>query len=73
MRLPRRGSRPFIFPKFDKDCQSLHCEVINISLTLELENAVKAKVESGLYNNASEVVRVLHSAMDFKRHLLPDA
>lgn len=27
-----------------------------ISLTPELENAVKAKVASGLYNNASEVV-----------------
>lgn len=30
---------------------------MNISLTPELENAVKAKVESGLYNNASEVIR----------------
>lgn len=30
---------------------------MNISLTPELENAVKAKVKSGLYNNASEVVR----------------
>jgi antitoxin ParD1/3/4 len=28
-----------------------------ISLTPELENAIKAKVQSGLYNNASEVVR----------------
>ncbi|MEX1119755.1 MAG: type II toxin-antitoxin system ParD family antitoxin [Terrimicrobiaceae bacterium] len=30
---------------------------MNISLTPELEKAVKAKVQSGLYNNASEVVR----------------
>ena len=35
----------------------MHLEVVNISLTAELENAVKAKVDSGLYNNASEVVR----------------
>jgi antitoxin ParD1/3/4 len=31
--------------------------VMHISLTPELENAVKAKVQSGLYNNASEVIR----------------
>lgn len=30
---------------------------MHISLTPELEASVKAKVESGLYNNASEVVR----------------
>ena len=30
---------------------------MNISLTPELEEAVKRKVESGLYNNASEVIR----------------
>jgi antitoxin ParD1/3/4 len=30
---------------------------MNISLTAELERFVAAKVESGLYNNASEVVR----------------
>lgn len=30
---------------------------MNISLTPELEKAVKAKVQSGLYNNASEVIR----------------
>jgi antitoxin ParD1/3/4 len=28
-----------------------------VSLTAELESRVKAKVESGLYNNASEVIR----------------
>lgn len=30
---------------------------MNVSLTPELESAVKAKIASGLYNNASEVIR----------------
>ena len=30
---------------------------MNVSLTPELERFVQAKVESGLYNNASEIVR----------------
>ena len=30
---------------------------MNVSLTPELEQFIDAKVESGLYNNASEVVR----------------
>lgn len=30
---------------------------MNISLTPQLEKLVQAKVESGLYNNASEVIR----------------
>ena len=30
---------------------------MNVSLTPELENFVQGKVSSGLYNNASEVVR----------------
>jgi len=30
---------------------------VNISLTPELDRAVKEKVATGLYNNASEVVR----------------
>ncbi|MES9903678.1 MAG: type II toxin-antitoxin system ParD family antitoxin [Sedimenticola sp.] len=30
---------------------------MHISLTAELESRVKAKVASGLYNNASEVIR----------------
>lgn len=30
---------------------------MHVSLTPELESRVKAKVESGLYNNASEVIR----------------
>jgi antitoxin ParD1/3/4 len=31
--------------------------MMNVSLTPELEKFVEGKVESGLYNNASEVVR----------------
>jgi len=31
--------------------------IMHVSLTSELESRVKAKVESGLYNNASEVIR----------------
>ncbi len=30
---------------------------MNVSLTPELESAVKAKIASGLYNNASEIIR----------------
>jgi antitoxin ParD1/3/4 len=30
---------------------------MNVSLTPELERAVRRKVESGLYNNTSEVIR----------------
>ena len=30
---------------------------MNVSLTPELERIVREKVESGLYNNASEVIR----------------
>ncbi len=30
---------------------------MNISLTPELENVIKAEVDSGLYNNASEIIR----------------
>lgn len=30
---------------------------MHISLTTELESRIKAKVQSGLYNNASEVIR----------------
>ena len=31
--------------------------IVNVSLTPELEKFVDGKVESGMYNNASEVVR----------------
>ncbi|WP_320837107.1 type II toxin-antitoxin system ParD family antitoxin [Zhongshania sp.] len=37
---------------------------MHISLTAELESRVKAKVESGLYNNASEVIREALRFMD---------
>ena len=37
-------------PKYRED-------IMNVSLTPELEKFVDGKVESGLYNNASEVVR----------------
>jgi antitoxin ParD1/3/4 len=47
----------FVFRLLDRDCQRLNIPVMHISLTPELENAVKSKVKSGLYNNASEVVR----------------
>ncbi|EIC20541.1 type II toxin-antitoxin system ParD family antitoxin [Thiorhodovibrio frisius] len=37
---------------------------MHVSLTPELENRVKAKVQSGLYNNASEVIREALRFMD---------
>lgn len=37
---------------------------MHVSLTPELEVRVKAKVESGLYNNASEVIREALRFMD---------
>jgi len=37
---------------------------MHISLTSELESRIKLKVESGLYNNASEVVREALRFMD---------
>ena len=37
---------------------------MHVSLTPELEARVKAKVESGLYNNASEVIREALRFMD---------
>lgn len=37
---------------------------MHVSLTAELESRVKAKVESGLYNNASEVIREALRFMD---------
>lgn len=37
---------------------------MHVSLTPELENRVRDKVESGLYNNASEVIREALRFMD---------
>jgi len=38
--------------------------IMHVSLTPELESRVKAKVESGMYNNASEVIREALRFMD---------
>jgi antitoxin ParD1/3/4 len=38
--------------------------IMHVSLTNELESRIKAKVESGLYNNASEVIREALRFMD---------
>ena len=37
---------------------------MHISLTAELESRIRSKVESGLYNNASEVIREALRFMD---------
>mgnify|MGYP001592410617 CR=1 FL=1 len=42
---------------------------MHISLTPELEKLVKAKVESGLYNNASEVIREALRTMEMNQEL----
>lgn len=41
---------------------------MHISLTSTLQSRVKAKVESGLYNNASEVIREVKLAQ-LRQHL----
>ena len=45
--------------------------VLNVSLTPALEKMVQQKVDSGLYNNASEVVRealrMMHQTEDVRR------
>ncbi len=46
---------------------------MNISLTPVLEDMVKAKVESGYYNNASEVIREALRLMDTNEQLLAQA
>ena len=43
---------------------------MNVSLTKELMHLVQSKVESGLYNNASEVVREAIRQMDSNTELL---
>ena len=45
---------------------------MHISLTPELESRVKAKVESGLYNNASEVIREALRFMDLHEDWIHD-
>jgi len=43
---------------------------MHISLTPELENIVKSKVQTGLYNNASEVVREALRFMEIHEELI---
>jgi len=43
---------------------------MHISLTPELENIVKSKVQTGLYNNASEVVREALRFMETHEELI---
>ncbi len=43
---------------------------MHISLTPELEARVKSKVDSGMYNNASEVIREALRFMDQNEKLL---
>lgn len=43
---------------------------MNVSLTPELMHLVHSKVESGLYNNASEVIREAIRQMDANAELL---
>lgn len=43
---------------------------MHISLTAELEHKIRAKVESGLYNNASEVVREALRFMEQNQELI---
>ena len=43
--------------RFDIFCYECESTVMNVSLTPKLEKAIREKVESGLYNNASEVIR----------------
>jgi antitoxin ParD1/3/4 len=52
-----RASPFFRRASFDKAWHNGYLLEVNISLTPELEKAVKEKVASGLYNNVSEVIR----------------
>lgn len=46
---------------------------MHISLTPELEKIVRSKVESGMYNNASEVIRESIRMMTLNENLVYDA
>ncbi len=46
---------------------------MNISLTPQLEDLVRAKVDSGMYNNASEVVGEALRLLDEHEHLRAEA
>ena len=43
---------------------------MHVSLTPELQEVVKSKVESGLYNNASEVIREALRFMELNQDLV---
>lgn len=45
---------------------------MHVSLTPELEERVRAKVESGMYNNASEVIREALRFMELNESLLQE-
>ena len=45
---------------------------MNISLTPELENRIKAKVATGFYNNASEVVREALRFVEMNQELIDE-
>jgi putative addiction module CopG family antidote len=54
----RPGSQnPGDVTKIAISCYWLYDQDMNVSLTDELESVIEQKVKSGLYNNASEVVR----------------
>jgi antitoxin ParD1/3/4 len=57
----RVQSKPFFEKggrlRFDGQCPRVYYASVHVSLTPELERFVKEKVESGLYNDASEVIR----------------
>ena len=55
------------------DIDTVEGESMNVSLTPELEELVKAHVESGFYNSSSEVVRealrVWHEQQQYKKKI----
>ena len=60
-----------LFTNIVKDCNNLKGnKIMHVSLTPELEDIVKKKVESGLYNNASEVVREALRFMELNQELV---
>lgn len=56
VRITGNACSPLI-TNIDNVCYRFHFVHMNVSLTAELESVIEGKVKSGLYNNASEVVR----------------
>jgi hypothetical protein len=50
-------SRGEVDPNINNDWSLGEGRLMHISLTPELEKVVRKKIKSGLYNNASEVIR----------------